>query len=75
MQRLFVWMVEGKINKQTSLLLTVFYMLANGLVLYQRSLEVWDDKLFWFPIALAGIYFGSKYVLRPVDAKNIEVTP
>jgi hypothetical protein len=52
----FVWMLEKSIPPLTTLWVSLIYILANGAILYQRSLGVGEEAYFWFPLLLAGLY-------------------
>lgn len=58
-----VAMVEGRVERKTAVIVSFLFIFCNLLMLYQRTLEVWDDKFFWFPIAVA-ILGGTLYWFR-----------
>lgn len=49
-------LVERRVGIETAVVVTLLFTLCNLIMLYQRTLEVWDDKFFWFPIALGMLY-------------------
>lgn len=58
-----VAMVEGRVERKTAVIVSFLFVFCNLFMLYQRTLEVWDDKFFWFPIAVA-ILGGTLYGFR-----------
>jgi hypothetical protein len=61
-----VWMLEKSIPPTVTLLVSLVYILANGVMLYQRSLGVGEEAYFWFPLLLAGLYIWCRAVKRPL---------
>jgi hypothetical protein len=51
-----IWIVEKRLPPTATILATFVYILANGILLYQRSLAVNEESYFWFPLLLAGLY-------------------
>jgi hypothetical protein len=52
----FIWILEKQIPLKVTVLVSLVYILANGTVLYQRTLGVGEEAYFWFPLVLAGLY-------------------
>jgi hypothetical protein len=62
--QLLLWMIEGKIAQHRSLAILLLFVAANGVTLYQRSLQLRDDYFFWFPIVMACLYWWGWLSLR-----------
>jgi hypothetical protein len=57
--QLIAWAVEGYLNLQATLMLLAVFAIANGVALYQRTLEVQDWVFFWFPLVMMVLYAGG----------------
>jgi hypothetical protein len=55
--RLAAWAVEGRIDRLAAVALLIMFIAVNAIAFYQRSIQVWDWSFFWFPAAIAGLYF------------------
>ena len=52
----FIWILEKHIPRKVKVIVCLVYILANGGVLYQRTLGVGEEAYFWFPLVLAALY-------------------
>lgn len=50
-----VALVERRVRGTTAVVIPLLFVICNLVMLYQRTLEVWDDKFFWFPIAIGAL--------------------
>lgn len=70
--QLCVWLLEGALSRLQLGSMSGFFVAANGIALYQRSLQMRDDHFFWFPLVMAGLYiWGWLTVGRGVNAKQV----
>lgn len=62
----FVWVLEKRVSLSVTIFIGLIYILANGILLYQRSLGVSEEAFFWFPLVLAGLYVWCWRVRNPI---------